>query len=134
MDDIIHVAILKSASNLTRNFSCQALAKVAMGYDVVKQLDTVLRVSKDQIVVMIIDHFLKHFANIGVMKQVNKSGFAKNVLFSFHIMIGQARGNGRWIDTFDLNRRVESRHDLDSNLISSDLMGGEDDLSSTSKS
>ena len=151
MDNIIHVAILKSASNLTRNFSCQALAKVTMGYDVVKQLDTILRMFKDQIVVVIIEQFLKDFTDVWVTKQVDNSSFSKNALFSGNIMRDLARGDGRYVDTFNLNRRVESRHNLDSNLekrelpfgkaaelktdlLSSSLMGGEDDLSRTSKS
>lgn len=95
MDNIIHVAILESASNLTRNFSCQALAKLTMGYDVVEQLDTILRMFKDEIVVVIIDQSLKHFADVWVMKQVDKSDFAKNAIFSCNVMRSQARGNGR---------------------------------------
>ena len=95
MDNIIRMAILESTSNLTRNFSCQALAELTMGYDVVKQLDTILRMFKNQIVVLIIDHSLKHFADVWVMKQVDKSGFSKNALFSGKIMRDLARGDGR---------------------------------------
>lgn len=93
MDNIIHVAILKSASNLTRNFSCQGLVKTTMGYDVVKQLDTILRTFKDQILVVIINHSLKHFADAWVMQQVDKSGFTKKALFCCNIMRGLARGD-----------------------------------------
>ncbi len=66
VNDVVLVAIVEGASDLSCEFASNALAQSTMADDVIEHL-TAVDILKDHVVVMLMDDHFAHAANVGVM-------------------------------------------------------------------
>ena len=96
MNDIVQMAILEGAPNLTRKLACHPFSQTAVTNDVVEHLAAVDILSNHVVVVLVHDH-LPHAANVRVVKEHGECGLAQrsNLLRG---VLGRLLGGcfGRW--------------------------------------
>lgn len=120
MHDIISMAVLQGAPDLSGEFPRNAFAKASMADDVVEHL-TAIDVLEDHVVVVVMDDHLAHSADVRMVKQETKGCFTERSHFLGVVFcrLGCKKGLGRrWGGGISASRRrwYRTRHDFNSEL------------------
>jgi hypothetical protein len=126
VNDVVPVAVLERAANLSGEFAGDAFAEAAMGDDVVEHL-AAIHEFEDHVVVCRLDDELAHAADVRMEEEHREGGLADGADFLRGILRGlfcEKGGGGR---VGGVAAAAWARDDFDSELEIWEMSGGEED-------